>query len=111
MKMAIALFGRRVAPHFGSSSKVLLLEVRDGAIFGKNTKDLGGDGAMEIARRLVKLGVEGLICGGIQRSCKEWLISKGVAVLDNQKGEVENFLKNPLRSQIDLFFQAGDLAV
>jgi predicted Fe-Mo cluster-binding NifX family protein len=111
MKMAIALFGRRVSPHFGSSSKVLLLEIQDGIIRGKNTRDLGGKGAMEIARRLVKLEVEGLICGGIERSCKDWLISKGVAVLDNQKGEVESFLKNPLRSQIDLFFPAGDSEV
>lgn len=111
MKMAIALFGKRISPHFGSSSKVLLLEVRDGAIYGKNTKDLGGEGAMEIARRLVKLEVEGLICGGIERSCKEWLINKGVAVMDNQKGEAESFLENPLRSQIDLFFPAGDSAI
>jgi predicted Fe-Mo cluster-binding NifX family protein len=104
MKMAIALFGRRISPHFGSSSKVLLLEVQDGVIREKTTRDVGAEGPMEMARRLVNLGVEGLICGGIQRSCKEWLISKGVAVMDNQKGEAERFLKNPLRSQIDLFF-------
>ena len=108
MKMAIALFGRRISPHFGSSSKVLLLEVQDGVIREKTTRDVGAEGPMEMARRLVNLGVEGLICGGIQRSCKEWLISKGVAVMDNQKGEAERFLKNPLRSQIDLFFLASD---
>jgi len=104
MKIAVALFGRRISPHFGSSSKVLLLEVQEGVIREKNTRDVGGEGPMEMARRLVKLGVEGLICGGIQRSCKEWLISKGVAVMDNQKGEAERFLRNPLRSQIGLFF-------
>ncbi len=111
MKMAIALFGRRISPHFGSSSKVLLLEVQEGVIHEKTTRDVGGEGAMEIARRLVNLGVEGLICGGIQRSCKDWLIGKGVAVLDNQKGEAESFLKNPLRTQIDLVFPAGDPGV
>jgi predicted Fe-Mo cluster-binding NifX family protein len=111
MKIAVALFGRRISPHFGSSSKVLLLEVQEGVIREKNTRDVGGEGPMEMARRLVKLGVEGLICGGIQRFCKEWLISKGVAVMDNQKGEAERFLRNPLRSQIGLFFLASDPAV
>jgi len=99
MKMAIALFGRRISPHFGSSSKVLLLEVQEGVIREKTTRDVGGEGAMEIARRLVNLGVESLICGGIQRSCKDWLIGKGVAVLDNQKGEAESFLKPPFSTK------------
>ena len=101
MKIAIALFGRRVSPHFGSSSKVLLLEVQDGVIREKNTRDVGGEGPMEMARRLVDLGGDSLVCGGIQRHCKEWLIGKGMAVLDNQKGEAEKLLWEVLRLKPD----------
>jgi predicted Fe-Mo cluster-binding NifX family protein len=41
---------------------------------------------MEIARSLVALGVNKLICGGIQSHYKDWLISKGITVVDNQRG-------------------------
>lgn len=92
--MGIALFGRRISPHFGSSSKVLLLEVQNGVIREKATRDVGAEAPMEMARRLVDLKVESLVCGGIQRPCKEWLISKGVTVIDNQKGEAEEFLQS-----------------
>jgi len=101
MKMAVALFGKRISPHFGSSPKVMLLEVEDGLIRRKAVRDIGGEGPMEMARRLVELGVEKLICGGILRSCKEWLIYKGVAVLDNQKGRAEKVLRTLLRSKLD----------
>ncbi len=101
MKIAVPLFGRRISPHFGSSSKVLLLEFQNGDIREKAMRDVGGEGPMEMARRLVDLRVESLICGGIQRPCKEWLITKGVAVMDNQKGEAEEFLRNMLRSKPD----------
>lgn len=101
MRMAVALFGERISPHFGSSPKVMLLEVENGLIRQKDVRDIGGEGPMELARRLVDLGVEKLICGGILRSCKEWLIYKGVAVLDNQKGKAEKVLRNLLRSKHD----------
>ena len=101
MKIAVTLFGKRISPHFGSSPKVLLLEVENGLIRKKAMRDVGGEGPMGMARRLVDLRVESLICGGIQRPCKEWLISKGVAVLDNQRGEVEKLLGDMLRSKPD----------
>lgn len=93
MKIAIALFGKRISPHFGSSSKMMLLEVKRGGILKRVLMDIAGRSSLEMARRLVDLKVKSLICGGIQRYCKEWLQSKGVKVLDNKKGEVEEFVK------------------
>jgi predicted Fe-Mo cluster-binding NifX family protein len=109
MKMAVALFGNRISPHFGSSPRVLLLEVENGVIRQKSLKTVGAKGPMEMARRLVELGVERLICGGILRSCKEWLIAKGVSVLDNQKGKAEELLKNVLepKNNKGIAFQMG----
>ncbi len=86
MKIAVPLFNDRVSPHFGSSSKILLVEVRDGTIEQEALWDLGSDNPLEIARRLLALGVEKIICGGIHSYCKEWLISKGITVVDNQRG-------------------------
>ncbi len=54
---------------------------------------------MEIARLLVELGVNRLICGGIQHQYKEWLLSKGIGVMYNQKGEAKGIIKNLLKSK------------
>lgn len=97
MKIAVALFGERISPHFGSSPKVLLLEVENGVVRKKAMRNVGGEGPMKMARCLVDLRVESLVCGGIQRPCKAWLIGKGVAVMDNQKGEAEKLLRDILR--------------
>jgi len=54
---------------------------------------------MEIARRLTALGVDQLICGGIQNRCKNWLANHGVSVVENQRGparEIIQELANPL---------------
>lgn len=96
MKIAIPLFNDRIAPHFGSSSKALLLEISNGAVKQEATWDVGGAGAMDMARHLVTLGVEKVICGGISRLHKQWLMDKGVIVEDNQKGEARKIVEKLL---------------
>jgi len=95
-KIAVPLFKERVAPYFGASSKILLVEVQGDAITHEATWDVGGEGAMEIARRLVDLGVEKLICGGIQHRYKNWLVGRGVTVVENQRGPAWDLVQNLL---------------
>ncbi|MBW2003504.1 MAG: hypothetical protein JRI72_02675 [Deltaproteobacteria bacterium] len=97
MKIAIPLFKDRVAPHFGSSSQVLLVEVRNGSVYQEAKWDLGGQGPLEMAHRLLDLGVDKIICGGISRYYKEWLINKGVNVEDNRKGKASEIIEKMLR--------------
>lgn len=94
MKIAVPLFKERVAPYFGASSKILLVEMRGDLITQKAAWDVKGEGAMDLAGRLVYLGVKKVICGGIQNRCKDWLISQGVVVLENQRGTVRDLLIN-----------------
>ena len=97
IKIAVPLFKKRVAPYFGSSSKIFLVETQDDRVVQKITRDVGGEGAMEIARRLVDLGVDKLICGGIQNRYKDWLVGRGLTALDNQPGPAWNLIQNLLR--------------
>jgi len=97
MKIAIPLFKDRVAPHFGSSSQVLLVEVRNGSVYQETKWDIGGQNPLEIARRLIALDVDKIICGGITRYYKEWLINKGVSVEDNRKGKASEIIEKMLR--------------
>lgn len=96
MKIAIPLFKDRVAPHFGSSSKALLVEIVNGTVKQEAKWDVGGTGAMEMARHLVNLGVEKVVCGGISRLHKQWLMDKGVIVEDNQKGNAREIVEKLL---------------
>lgn len=108
-KIAVPLFKERVAPYFGASSKILLVEMQGNAITHEATWDVGGEGAMEIARRLVDLGVEKLICGGIQNRYKNWLIGRGVTVLENQRGPAREIIEKFARSKYGLLNPAGKL--
>jgi len=93
-KIAVPLFKERVVPYFGASSKILLVELQGDTIAEEATWDVGGEGAMEIARRLVDLGVEKLICGGIQNRYKNWLVGRGVTVVENQRGPARDLVQN-----------------
>lgn len=92
IKIAIPLFKERVAPFFGASSRILLVEMQGDTVAHEATWDVGGEGAMEIARRLVDLGVEKLICGGIQNRYKDWLVGRGVTVVENQRGPARDLI-------------------
>ncbi|HOK07686.1 MAG TPA: NifB/NifX family molybdenum-iron cluster-binding protein [Syntrophales bacterium] len=92
MKIAVPLFGERVSPHFGSSSKFMIVEFYENVIRERVVCDVGENGPMELARRMVDMEVKTLLCGGIERSCKEWLIHRGVHVVENQKGYVDEVI-------------------
>jgi predicted Fe-Mo cluster-binding NifX family protein len=96
MKIAIPLFKERVAPHFGSSSEILLVEIHSGSVYQEARWDVGSQSPLDMARRLVDLGIEKIICGGINRFEKEWLIEKEVSVEDNRKGEARDIVKKLL---------------
>jgi predicted Fe-Mo cluster-binding NifX family protein len=63
MKIAVSLFSDRVSPHFGFSSITLLVHIRDGKIEREAFWELGGENPLVIAKRLLDLGVEKIICG------------------------------------------------
>ncbi|MBW2342221.1 MAG: hypothetical protein JRF50_18095 [Deltaproteobacteria bacterium] len=102
MKIAVPLFKERVSPYFGASSRLLLVDTHGATIQQEAIWDVDGEGPMEIARRLVDLGVEMLVCGGISRFYKEWLAGKGVTVMDNERGVAIQVIEKLLRRGKDL---------
>jgi len=97
MKIAVPLFKDRVSPHFGASSTFLLLEAKGTTIFREATWDVQGESPMEMARCLSDLGVDRLVCGGIQTHQKDWLIRKGISVVDNQRGVAREIVHQHLK--------------
>jgi predicted Fe-Mo cluster-binding NifX family protein len=97
IKVAVPLFKDRVSPHFGASSKMLLVTIEGGVIQNEATWDVGGESPMEIARRLASMGIQYILCGGIQRTYKDWLIRNGITVMENQRGIAMEVIKTLLK--------------
>lgn len=95
-RTAIPLFGDRVSPHFGSSSRILVVVTENLPVLDQIVFDVEEAGPMRQARRLLALGVEQIVCGGIERRLKEWLINQGVRVVENQKGNVQVIIEELL---------------
>ena len=93
MKIAVPLFGSRVSPHFGASRQVLLAVTQAGRVVHQEVVDAGTNDPAQLARRLASTGVNRLVCGGIQRLHKQWLVEKGIEVMDNQKGAAEELVR------------------
>lgn len=89
MKIAVPLFGERVSPHFGVSSRILVIEAHGGEMIHRTILDAGLKDGWQLARHLATLEIDALICNGIQRPHKEWLRRNGIQVLDNRRGPAE----------------------
>jgi len=93
MKLAIPLWEDKIAPFFGAASRVLVITIRDGRVEGESYLRLKGKSPIETASHLANLGVDGVLCGGIQSYCKEWLADRGVAVFDNRVGDADEIIR------------------
>jgi len=99
MKIAVPLFKERVSPYFGASSKFLMVETDGKSIRHVSKLDIVDESPLAIAGYLIRLGVEKMICGGIQSFCRQWLIKRGVNVVDNQKGIAIKVIKESLKHE------------
>lgn len=101
MKIAIPLFGDRISPHFGASSEILLVETHDGRIDHQHVVHAASNDPGKIARFLFSCGVNRVVCGGMQRIHKRWLLDNGIEVMDNQKGKAADVLSIIIGSDED----------
>jgi predicted Fe-Mo cluster-binding NifX family protein len=102
MILGVPLFGSRISPHFGSSSTLAVYEVHAQRICKKHIWRIGQsyfEHPMGLARKLADSDINILICGGIQKQCKEWLIKHGISVWENYRGEAEEVITSLIASE------------
>ena len=92
MRVALPRFGTRVSPRCRIASDLILAEIEDGAILARQSATLDVQDEDDLADRVLELGVDVLVCGGIRREAKATLVENGVCVLDNVAGEAEEIL-------------------
>ena len=107
MKIAIALFGSRVSPRFDCAPTFCIAETRDGKIL--NTEDLSAEkwNVRDRIKKLSELGVETLICGGIDGFCAQQISDHGIGIYSWITGEADDALGCLLRGELKSGFMMG----
>jgi len=97
MTIAIALFGKRVSPHFSTAPGLLVLLAEDGRMSSSMRFDFGTLSLEAKRQKILAFGVDTLVCGGIDRATHGWLQKRGIQVVANVQGEAEEVLSRLLR--------------
>ncbi len=89
MRVAIPLFGERVAPRFECASSALVADVDSTGVHGRQTYPLVGLPVPAKLQLLRSLGVEVLVCGGMSGFYARRLQRGGVRLYTNVMGTAE----------------------
>jgi predicted Fe-Mo cluster-binding NifX family protein len=97
--VAIPSFGDRVSPRFDCAQVIKIVTFTD----GRETKSLEVSASEWTSRvrvrRLIELGVDRVICGGIDTLSANALKSAGIAVDGCIRGSVDDALKEVMRRE------------
>src|SRR5210317_407643 len=103
MKVAVPTFGDRVSPRFDCAVSLLVATLENGEILERRILDASQWAPRERINRLVELGVDVVICGGIDCWSAESLRSVGVSLVGSVAGTIDESLTALLRGEL-----AGD---
>lgn len=106
MKIAIPTFATRVSPRFDCAKSVLVVTIDNGEASERCELAASDWAPHERINRLLELGVDTVICGGIDCWSVASLQSAGVTVYGWITGEVEDALAAMLQGTLDSSAQA-----
>ena len=92
MRVAVPLFGSRVSPRFDCAQVFLIATPDEGGTWQRQELSAADWAPHERINRLVALGIDNLICGGIDWWSSESLLSAGILVFDSITGEADEAL-------------------
>ncbi len=94
MRLAIPIWNERVSPVFDTASRLLLVEVEQGAEVSRQVVEVGADSfPAQRARRLTELQIGVLICGAISRPLASFVSAAGIDLIPWVAGPVEDVLQ------------------
>ncbi|NQT39812.1 MAG: NifB/NifX family molybdenum-iron cluster-binding protein [Planctomycetes bacterium] len=101
MKIAIPTFEGRVSPRFDCARAVLVVTIDEDKPSGRQEFRTSNWVPHERVKKLLELGVDTVICGGIDRWSATSLQSAGVTVYGWVTGEIEDALSALLCGELD----------
>ena len=106
MKIAIPVFHTKVSPRFDTTQGFILLDIEKRNVMEREKLTTKGLTSSAKIKQLIRLGVDTLICGGIDRESMQHLNHKGVTVYSWVTGEIDDavscFLENGMESGLIL---------
>jgi len=100
VKIAVPVFGSRVSPRFDCAQVFLLVTAEEGSGLQRQELAATNWAPHERINRLMELGVNAVICGGIDWWSAESLRSAGIVVCNAITGDVDEALDALLRGDI-----------
>ncbi len=92
IKLALAVWDKRISPVLDASKRLLVLEMEGGKILSRTEHEIRGDDPYRRAMQLAELGIETLICGAVSRPLAEMMASQGIRLVPFVAGGVEEVL-------------------
>ncbi len=93
MKVALAVWNRRISPVFDVSRQFVILEIHDDSVARRRTWEIRVEDPLQRVDQLFELGVEILICGAISRSLLTVLEERGMKVIPFTAGGIEEIIE------------------
>jgi predicted Fe-Mo cluster-binding NifX family protein len=93
MKVAVPLFGTRVAPRFGFADQLLLAEISDGRVDRTTVIALVAAGWHDRLTGLRDLGVELILCGGFNRRFEPLAQNLGISIIAGLAGDASDLVE------------------
>jgi predicted Fe-Mo cluster-binding NifX family protein len=104
MKIAIPQWEHRVSPVLDVAGSVLIADVADRRLTGRNDLGLSHTEGHELVHMLHQLGVDVVICGAVSRQLELSLLAAGMEVIAHICGPVEEvlnaYLENGLQGNV-----------
>ncbi len=100
-KAAFACWGDRIAPVFDTARNIHIVQVDSGKIAGELQATLLEEFPVQKALRLVSLGIETLICGGISRAMHTVVSSYGIHIHPFVAGNLKDVIEAWVRGDLD----------
>lgn len=100
MKLAVTVWNNRVAPVFDCAGTVLLLDIRDGAVFDETTIGMKAADIRERVDALAGAGVDEVICGAFSCEAGALLRESGIAADAFVAGDLADVLGAWMRGEL-----------
>jgi len=109
MKIAIPVFHTKISPRFDQTQGFILIETEGNRVTAKEQMATPGWSVTAKMKQLVNMGIDTLICGGIDRASMQYLSFNSIKIYSWVTGEVDDalacFLDNRMRPGIILGHQ------
>ena len=92
MKVALTTWENRISPVFDSAGMVLVVQVENGVVVGRNFKPLESASPFSRALTLSRLEVNVLICGAISLVFANMIEAQGIQIVPFVTGDVGQVL-------------------